>query len=277
MSALERLREHHQGAGAPAARRCSRSGCSRSIASASSSRRPGVDRNVMRADRGEAVGRRSSACSTCSRAARSSSCRSSRSASCRTSRRASSCSCWALVVQAARRAAQGRRAGPAQDQPVHALRHDRAVARSRASASRMFLEGLNNGTERRPVRRRRRRPGLGLPPDDDDHADHRHRLHHVARRADHRARHRQRHLADHLRRHRRRTCPTRCSRLLSQVKIGQIQPLDLLSSIGASSLGDRRGDRVLRARAAPDPDPLRQAHGRPEASTAGRARTCRSR
>ena len=34
------------------------------------------------------------------------------------------------------------------------------------------------------------------------HADHRHRVHHVGRRADHRARDRQRHLAHHLRRHR---------------------------------------------------------------------------
>ena len=37
---------------------------------------------------------------------------------------------------------------------------------------------------------------------DGDHPDRRHRLHHVAGRADHRARHRQRHLAHHLRRHR---------------------------------------------------------------------------
>ena len=37
-----------------------------------------------------------------------------------------------------------------------------------------------------------------------DHADRRHHVPDVARRADHRARHRQRHLADHLRRHRRR-------------------------------------------------------------------------
>ena len=47
-------------------------------------------------------------------------------------------------------------------------------------------------------------PGLELPAADDDLADDRHGLHHVARRADHRARHRQRHLADHLRGHRHR-------------------------------------------------------------------------
>jgi preprotein translocase subunit SecY len=44
--------------------------------------------------------------------------------------------------------------------------------------------------------------GLGLPPDDHPHADHRLRVRHVAGRADQRARRRQRHLADHLRRHR---------------------------------------------------------------------------
>ena len=37
--------------------------------------------------------------------------------------------------------------------------------------------------------------GLGLPPDDGAHAHDRHRVHHVARRADHRARHRQRDVA----------------------------------------------------------------------------------
>ena len=64
--------------------------------------------------------------------------------------------------------------------------------------------------------------GLGLPPDDGADAHHRHRLHHVARRADHRARDRQRHVAHHLRRHRRRTCraavirrSSRCARARS--------------------------------------------------------------
>ena len=45
-------------------------------------------------------------------------------------------------------------------------------------------------------------PGPVLPHLDHDHADRRHDVPDVARRADHRARHRQRHLADHLRRHR---------------------------------------------------------------------------
>ena len=44
-----------------------------------------------------------------------------------------------------------------------------------------------------------------LPPFDRDHADRRHHVPDVARRADHLARHRQRHLADHPVRHRRRT------------------------------------------------------------------------
>ena len=43
----------------------------------------------------------------------------------------------------ARRAQQGRRAGPAEDQPVHALRHDRAVAGPGVRSSRATLEGLN--------------------------------------------------------------------------------------------------------------------------------------
>ena len=47
------------------------------------------------------------------------------------------------------------------------------------------------------------RPGLGLPPHDHAHPDHRHRPHHVAGRADLREGHRQRHLAHHLRGHRR--------------------------------------------------------------------------
>ena len=46
-------------------------------------------------------------------------------------------------------------------------------------------------------------PGLVVPPAHRAHADHRHRVHHVARRADHRQGHRQRLVDDHLRRHRR--------------------------------------------------------------------------
>ena len=58
----------------------------------------------------------------------------------------------------------------------------------------------------RPRRRRqcRQRSRAVLPSLDRDHADRRHHVPDVARRADHLARHRQRHLADHPGRHRRR-------------------------------------------------------------------------
>jgi hypothetical protein len=46
-------------------------------------------------------------------------------------------------------------------------------------------------------------PGLAFRLMADDHAHDRHRVHHVARRADHERGHRKRHLADHLLRHRR--------------------------------------------------------------------------
>ena len=72
---------------------CSRWRCSRSTASASFVTTPGVNRAIMAKIVNQAARGRSSACSTCSRAARSSRCRSSRSASCRTSARRSSCSC----------------------------------------------------------------------------------------------------------------------------------------------------------------------------------------
>ena len=94
----------------------------------------------------------------------------------------------------ARAAEEGRRAGPQEDQPVYALRH-----RAAGGAAGLWHRG-------RPRRagRRRARSGLVLPHLDGDHADRRHRVPDVARRADHRARHRQRHLAHHLLRHRRR-------------------------------------------------------------------------
>ena len=49
-----------------------------------------------------------------------------------------------------------------------------------------------------------------------------HRVHHVARRADHRARHRQRHLADHLRGHRRRPAVGASARPSSSCAQGEI-------------------------------------------------------
>ena len=52
-------------------------------------------------------------------------------------------------------------------------------------------------------------PGWGFRLADGAHADDRHDVHHVARRADHRARHRQRHVAHHLRGHRRQPAARR--------------------------------------------------------------------
>ena len=187
---------------------------------------PGVDRNVMQCHRGDSSRAGCSACSTCSRGGA-----------------LEHLSIFALgimpyvsasiilqlmtmVVQAPRRAAQRRRAG--QRKINQYTRYGTIVLSAlQASGIAMFLEGLNKH-RRRQFGDVVREPGLGLPPDDDDHADDRHRLHHVGRRADHRARHRQRHLADHLRRHRRATCPTALVPAPGAVKIGKIQPLNLL-------------------------------------------------
>ena len=94
-------------------------------------------------------------------------------------------------------AEEGRRGRAQEAQPVHALRH--GVPRRGA--------GLRHRGRARGLARRRRASRCSipafLPPHHGDHADRRHRLPDVARRADHRARRRQRHLADHLLRHRR--------------------------------------------------------------------------
>ena len=125
---------------------------------------------------------------------------------------------------AARGAAQRGRAG--QRKINQYTRYGTIVRRRRAEHGHRACTSRAS-TAPTPVRRRRARAGLGLPPDDDDLADHRHRVHHVARRADHRARHRQRHLADHLRRHRARTCPTRCSAPASQLEDRRdLQPIE---------------------------------------------------
>jgi len=63
--------------------------------------------------------------------------------------------------------------------------------------------GIAVGLEGRRQCRQRSRPVL--PPVDRDHADRRHHVPDVARRADHLARHRQRYFADHSLRHRRGT------------------------------------------------------------------------
>ena len=86
-------------------------------------------------------------------------------------------------------------------------RYGTIAAGGRPVAGHRHLPRAPDRDRRRPAARLR--PGLGLPPDDGADADHRHGVHHVARRADHRARHRQRHVADHLRRHRRRASRAR--------------------------------------------------------------------
>ncbi len=66
------------------------------------------------------------------------------------------------------------------------------------------LPGLWHRHRSRRRGQRHQRSGLDVPHLDRDHADRRHHVPDVARRADHLARHRQRHLADHHGRHRRR-------------------------------------------------------------------------
>ncbi len=138
-----------------------------------------------------------------------------------------------IVIPSARGAEEGRRAGPAQDHPVHALRHDRARA---------LPEPADRDRAReRPVRRGRRgRSRLGLPADDDDHAHHGHGLHHVARRADHRARHRQRHLAGDLRGHRRAASRARSAQLFELVRTDQFTHAQARSCCSAFVVADRR-------------------------------------
>ena len=108
------------------------------------------------------------------------------------------------------------RAGPAQDHPVHALRHGAAVHRPvaghRALAQRAHDPQQSSASWR---------PRLGLPAHDRAHPHHRHGLHHVAGRADHRARDRQRDLLHHLRRHRGRL-PRRSSAPSRQIQRGEL-------------------------------------------------------
>ena len=84
-------------------------------------------------------------------------------------------------------AAEGRRVGLRQDQPVHALPHRRA----RGSA----VHGLRVSVQARRKPRRQHRPDRP----DRRHADRRHDAAHVDGRDDHEARRRQRHLAADLR------------------------------------------------------------------------------
>ena len=102
-------------------------------------------------------------------------------------------------LAAARGAEEGRRGGPQDTEPVHALSH-RDLGRVPVLRHRGRARG------RRQCGQRSRNV---LPPLDRDHADRRHHVPDVARRADHLARHRQRHLAYHSVRHRRRACRRR--------------------------------------------------------------------
>ena len=95
----------------------------------------------------------------------------------------------------------------------------------------LWLESLNGQV---PSGEIVHEPGWGFRFMTDDLPDHRDRVHHVARRADHRARHRQRHLPHHLRGHRRRRARTRFFGLFSQVGIGQITPINLLMFVAAA-------------------------------------------
>ena len=141
----------------------------------------------------------------------------------------------------------------------------RATARRPVADPVVLHRALARGQQPRlrAVRPGGHRSGLALPAADDDHADHRHRLHHVARRADHRARHRQRHLADHLRRHRHRHARRRRPHVLEGARPAT-SPRSTWPSSACSSCVVVAVDHLLRARPAADPRPVRQARGRPE-------------
>ena len=161
---------------------------------------------------------------------------------------------------AARRGEEGRRGGAQEDQPVDPLRDDRAGDVPELPDRR--------GARERAVRRGRgAQPRARLQADVHDHAHLRHRLHHVARRADHGARDRQRHLADHLRRHHhphpvgdRTAVPADPHRSVQH-------PADGVPARRGRRRGLLRGDR--RTRPAPDSDPAR-APRRGQARDAGR-------
>ena len=89
---------------------------------------------------------------------------------------------------------EGRRGRPQGHQPVHPLPHGRSARCSRPTASPSASRAPAGVVSD---------PGSFFRISTRHHADRRHHVPDVARRADHRARHRQRHLADHLRRHRR--------------------------------------------------------------------------
>ena len=172
-----------------------------------------------------------------------------------------------------RAALEGGRGRAAQDHPVHALRHRRPVARPEL----LHQHRPRAASRRRAARRSCFEPGLGLPPDDDDHADLRHRVHHVARRADHRARHRQRHLADHLRRHRRRRCRRRSRTTLAVRARGRaVSSSSCSSSLLLHGRASSRRSSSWSAASGASRCSTRSASSA-GGCTAARARTCRSR
>ncbi len=104
------------------------------------------------------------------------------------------------------------------------------------------------------------RSGLFLPHRHGDHADRRHRLPDVARRADHRARRRQRHLADHLLRHRRP--PAARARRNPRTRPHRRAVALLHHPVPGDGGGGRRLHRLHGARAAPHPGAISEAPGR---------------
>src|SRR5450631_252052 len=96
-------------------------------------------------------------------------------------------------VADARSAEEGRRGRPQDAEPVHPLPH-------RHPGRVPVLRHRGRARRRRQCRQRSRHV---LPALDRDHADGRHHVPDVARRADHLARHRERYFADHSLRHRR--------------------------------------------------------------------------
>ena len=141
----------------------------------------------------------SSACSTCSPAAASTAWRSSRLNIMPYISASIIIQLMTTVSPTLEQLEERGRAGPQGHQPVHPLSHRGAGG----------VPGLRHLDRARRRGRRGRRSGHVLPHLDRDHADRRHHVPDVARRADHRARHRQRHLADHHVRHRRANCRRR--------------------------------------------------------------------
>ena len=98
-------------------------------------------------------------------------------------------------LAAARSAEEGRRGGPQDCSTSTPAICTVMLAAFQSYGIAVGLEGAGNVVSD---------PGMFFRLSTVDHADRRHHVPDVARRADHLARHRQRHLADHLRRHRRR-------------------------------------------------------------------------